>query len=180
MIHTQLYKPQYYLPLSSSFYDRRLFHQRKESSASRYHGCRCASYNKQSKLNSRNFFPSNKALGTKINSADFLKTNRTVLSKTFKRHKITSAIYQRSPDIIKPYLSLVRFDKPAGTWLLYLPCTWSICLAATPGHLPDLKMLALFGTGAFIMRGAGCVINDMWDSDFDKKVCIILLVAPMG
>lgn len=58
----------------------------------------------------------------------------------------------------------------AGTWLLYLPCTWSIALAAEPGCLPDLSMLALFGTGALLMRGAGCTINDMWDKDFDKQV----------
>ncbi|EGV98913.1 Para-hydroxybenzoate--polyprenyltransferase, mitochondrial [Cricetulus griseus] len=31
-------------------------------------------------------------------------------------------------------------------------------------------MLSLFGTGAILMRGAGCTINDMWDRDFDKKV----------
>ncbi|MBN3303658.1 COQ2 protein, partial [Amia calva] len=64
----------------------------------------------------------------------------------------------------------MRLDKPIGTWLLYLPCTWSIGLAADPGCLPHLSMLALFGTGALIMRGAGCTINDMWDKDFDKKV----------
>lgn len=57
-----------------------------------------------------------------------------------------------------------------GTWLLYLPCTWSIGLAAGPGCLPDLAMLTLFGTGAVLMRGAGCTINDMWDRDFDRKV----------
>jgi 4-hydroxybenzoate polyprenyltransferase len=58
----------------------------------------------------------------------------------------------------------------AGTLLLFWPCSWSIALAATPGHLPDVGMLALFGAGSFFMRGAGCIINDMWDSDFDKKV----------
>lgn len=64
----------------------------------------------------------------------------------------------------------MRLDKPIGTWLLYLPCTWSIGLAADPGCLPDLHMLTLFGVGALLMRGAGCTINDMWDKDFDKKV----------
>ncbi|XP_076747172.1 4-hydroxybenzoate polyprenyltransferase, mitochondrial-like [Maylandia zebra] len=64
----------------------------------------------------------------------------------------------------------MRLDKPIGTWLLYLPCTWSIALAANPGCFPDLGMLTLFGTGALLMRGAGCTINDMWDKDFDKKV----------
>ncbi|EMP30384.1 4-hydroxybenzoate polyprenyltransferase [Chelonia mydas] len=56
-----------------------------------------------------------------------------------------------------------------GTWLLYLPCTWSIGLAAEPGCFPDWYMLSLFGTGAVLMRGAGCTINDMWDRDYDKK-----------
>ncbi|XP_075716855.1 4-hydroxybenzoate polyprenyltransferase, mitochondrial isoform X2 [Rhinoderma darwinii] len=74
------------------------------------------------------------------------------------------------PKNVQPYLRLMRLDKPIGTWLLYLPCTWSIALAAQPGCLPDFYMLALFGTGAVLMRGAGCTINDMWDKDFDKKV----------
>lgn len=54
--------------------------------------------------------------------------------------------------------------------MLYWPCTWSIGLAAAPGHLPDLWLLTLFGAGAFFMRGAGCIVNDMWDRDIDKKV----------
>lgn len=41
---------------------------------------------------------------------------------------------------------------------------------------PDPFMLAVFGTGAFLMRGAGCTINDMWDKDIDKKVRSNLLV----
>jgi len=43
-------------------------------------------------------------------------------------------------------------------------------LAAPSGAFPDLKLLSLFATGAFIMRSAGCTINDMWDRDFDAKV----------
>lgn len=35
---------------------------------------------------------------------------------------------------------------------------------------PTLWNLALFGTGALVMRGAGCTINDMWDRDIDKRV----------
>jgi 4-hydroxybenzoate polyprenyltransferase len=54
--------------------------------------------------------------------------------------------------------------------LLFWPCSWSIGLAAAPGCLPDLTMLAMFGAGAIIMRGAGCTINDMWDKDIDAKV----------
>ncbi|VDL81340.1 unnamed protein product [Nippostrongylus brasiliensis] len=64
----------------------------------------------------------------------------------------------------------MRLDKPIGTWLLYWPCTWSIALATPAGQLPSLYYLALFGAGAILMRSAGCVINDLWDKEFDKKV----------
>ncbi|XP_067950081.1 4-hydroxybenzoate polyprenyltransferase, mitochondrial-like isoform X1 [Watersipora subatra] len=80
------------------------------------------------------------------------------------------SLIDKSPPSLKPYLQLSRLDRPIGTWLLYLPCTWSISLAAAPGCLPDLYLLSLFGCGAIIMRGAGCTINDMWDRDFDSQV----------
>lgn len=79
----------------------------------------------------------------------------------------SSLIFSQVGSISKSSSSLFCFS---GTWLLYLPCTWSIALAAEPGCLPDLSLLALFGTGAVLMRGAGCTINDMWDKDFDKQV----------
>uniref|UniRef100_A0A8C8RHH2 4-hydroxybenzoate polyprenyltransferase, mitochondrial n=1 Tax=Pelusios castaneus TaxID=367368 RepID=A0A8C8RHH2_9SAUR len=81
-----------------------------------------------------------------------------------------AGLVSSAPAPLQPYLRLMRLDKPIGTWLLYLPCTWSIGLAAEPGCFPDWYMLALFGTGAILMRGAGCTINDMWDQDYDKKV----------
>lgn len=74
------------------------------------------------------------------------------------------------PRLVQPYARLARLDKPIGTWLLLWPCVWSITLAAPPGHLPDFKMLALFGCGAFLLRGAGCTINDLIDRDIDTKV----------
>lgn len=43
-------------------------------------------------------------------------------------------------------------------------------MSAAPGAWPDPFYLGLFATGAFIMRGAGCTINDMWDKDIDAKV----------
>jgi len=43
-------------------------------------------------------------------------------------------------------------------------------MAAGPGHLPDLTLLATFAVGSFVMRGAGCTINDMWDRNIDNKV----------
>ncbi|XLU75442.1 hypothetical protein S245_034495 [Arachis hypogaea] len=74
------------------------------------------------------------------------------------------------PKQVQPYAQLARLDKPIGTWLLLWPCMWSITLAATPGQLPDFKMLALFGCGALLLRGAGCTINDLLDRDIDTKV----------
>lgn len=51
-----------------------------------------------------------------------------------------------------PYGRLARIDKPAGTLLLLFPCWWSIALAAPLQALPDLKLMALFATGAVVMR----------------------------
>lgn len=73
-------------------------------------------------------------------------------------------------DRIQPYIQLMRLDKPIGTWLLLWPCYWSITMGTTIGHFPDPKLLALFGIGAVVMRGAGCTINDLADRDIDNKV----------
>jgi 4-hydroxybenzoate polyprenyltransferase len=69
-----------------------------------------------------------------------------------------------------PYAALGRWDRPIGTWLLLWPCFWSTALAAPAGAPPDASLLALFGVGAFAMRGAGCTINDLWDRDIDRQV----------
>ncbi|MCL7035617.1 hypothetical protein MKW94_029014 [Papaver nudicaule] len=74
------------------------------------------------------------------------------------------------PEPVRPYAHLARLDKPIGTWLLAWPCMWSITLAASPGNLPDLKLLALFGCGSLLLRGAGCTVNDLLDRDIDTKV----------
>ncbi len=74
------------------------------------------------------------------------------------------------PKQYQPYLLLARADKPIGTWLLLWPCCWSIALVAPAGHFPDVMMLSKFALGALVMRGAGCTINDMWDTDIDRKV----------
>lgn len=73
------------------------------------------------------------------------------------------------PRPLKPYVYLMRLDRPYGAWLLLLPCWWSIALAAD-GAWPDVKLLVLFTLGAFLMRGAGCVMNDIADRDFDGQV----------
>jgi len=87
------------------------------------------------------------------------------------RNTSMAVLVEKAPSEVKPYMKLMRMDKPIGSWLLFWPCGWSLGLAAPPGvPFPDPALLGLFATGAFIMRGAGCTINDMWDKDIDSKV----------
>ncbi len=72
------------------------------------------------------------------------------------------------PAALRPYAVLARLDRPAGWWLLYLPGVWGIVLAGAPW--PQPRLLALFLVGAVVMRAAGCVVNDLWDRDIDRKV----------
>lgn len=78
----------------------------------------------------------------------------------------------RAPAFARPYLKLMRADRPIGTWLLLFPCWWSQALAEhTLGHrTPNLWFLALFAIGAFVMRGAGCTYNDIVDRHYDGRV----------
>jgi 4-hydroxybenzoate polyprenyltransferase len=71
------------------------------------------------------------------------------------------------PPRLRPYASLMRLDRPIGTWLLYWPCAWSVAVAGVGGRWDLLLWLAL---GAFAMRSAGCVYNDIVDRDLDKSV----------
>jgi 4-hydroxybenzoate polyprenyltransferase len=71
------------------------------------------------------------------------------------------------PRRARPYASLMRLDRPIGTWLLYWPCAWSVALASVGGRWDLLLWLLL---GAFAMRSAGCVYNDIIDRDLDRQV----------
>jgi 4-hydroxybenzoate polyprenyltransferase len=77
-----------------------------------------------------------------------------------------------APLPLRPYLRLARADRPAGTWLLLLPCWQSLALAvaAHGPRLADLWLVAAFAIGAFLMRGAGCTWNDVTDRDLDGHV----------
>ncbi|MFQ2134846.1 4-hydroxybenzoate octaprenyltransferase [Aeromonas hydrophila] len=66
------------------------------------------------------------------------------------------------------YVQLARIDKPIGTLLLLWPTLWALWLAAD--GLPDLWTLLVFVVGVFLMRSAGCVINDYADRNFDGQV----------
>jgi 4-hydroxybenzoate polyprenyltransferase len=71
------------------------------------------------------------------------------------------------PPRLRPYASLMRLDRPIGTWLLYWPCAWSVALAGVEDRW---DLFLWFFLGAFAMRSAGCVYNDIVDRDLDAKV----------
>jgi 4-hydroxybenzoate polyprenyltransferase len=73
------------------------------------------------------------------------------------------------PPRLIPYAILARFDRPIGAWLLFLPGLWSICLVAK-NFSQGVWLVALFLVGAFAMRAAGCVVNDLWDRKMDRLV----------
>jgi 4-hydroxybenzoate polyprenyltransferase len=79
---------------------------------------------------------------------------------------------RHAPDRLRPYLQLARADRPIGGWLLMWPCWWSASLAATAAGEPHANPwhLALFLAGAIVMRGAGCVWNDLLDRRIDAEV----------
>jgi 4-hydroxybenzoate polyprenyltransferase len=71
------------------------------------------------------------------------------------------------PPRLRPYASLMRLDRPIGSWLLYWPCAWSVALAGVDGKW---ALFLWLGLGAFAMRSAGCVYNDIVDRDLDRRV----------
>lgn len=78
-----------------------------------------------------------------------------------------------APAAARPYLRLSRADRPIGTWLLLLPCWWSLGLVtvATSEFTLHHAWIGIgCAIGAWLMRGAGCTWNDITDRDFDGKV----------
>ncbi|WP_111415165.1 4-hydroxybenzoate octaprenyltransferase [Billgrantia lactosivorans] len=70
----------------------------------------------------------------------------------------------RLPD----FLHLMRLDRPIGTWLLMWPTLWALWVAAA--GVPERRLLLIFVAGVYLMRAAGCVINDYADRHFDGHV----------
>ncbi|OJD31038.1 4-hydroxybenzoate polyprenyl transferase [Diplodia corticola] len=90
-------------------------------------------------------------------------------------HPPTTGLLSHLPTSVVPYAELVRLDKPVGTYYLFFPCLFSTLLAAplaAPVAAPSavLGTSLLFLTGALVMRGAGCTINDLWDRNLDPHV----------
>ena len=76
-----------------------------------------------------------------------------------------------APPFARPYLRLARLDRPIGSWLLLMPCWWSVGLAGMRvEQFPSLWHIVLFFIGAFAMRGAGCTWNDLVDRNLDGLV----------
>lgn len=76
----------------------------------------------------------------------------------------TPRLHQRTP----AFIQLTRLDKPIGVFLLLWPTLGGLWIAAQ--GLPDLKLLGIFLLGTWLMRSAGCAINDYADADFDGDV----------
>ena len=70
------------------------------------------------------------------------------------------------------FIELIRLKKPIGFMLLFWPCTWGLTLAYDfSNNLSDYFFyLILFFLGSVLMRSAGCIVNDILDKEFDKKV----------
>ncbi len=69
---------------------------------------------------------------------------------------------------LRNYGKLMRVDRPVGVWLLLWPTLWALWLAGD-GH-PDPGLFVVFVVGVFVMRSAGCVINDYADRNIDPYV----------
>ena len=77
--------------------------------------------------------------------------------------------WDKLPNKYHKWIRLGRFDRPIGSWLLLLPCLWTLPIFLN--SITDLlEIYFIFIIGAFSMRAAGCTINDLWDKDIDKKI----------
>lgn len=72
------------------------------------------------------------------------------------------------PSRLALYLDLIRWNRPAGTYLLLWPTLSALWLAA--GGFPGWHLLLVFVAGTFLMRSAGCAVNDVADREFDRHV----------
>ncbi len=84
---------------------------------------------------------------------------KDILSPKFKNNVVTQ---------LRNYGKLMRIDKPIGVWLLLWPTLWALWLAGE-GH-PNQGLFAVFVIGVFVMRSAGCVLNDYADRKIDPYV----------
>ena len=72
------------------------------------------------------------------------------------------------PSAARPFALLARFDRPVGWVLLFWPGPWAVALAG--GAVEQWDLILWLMLGSIVMRGAGCVYNDMVDRDLDARV----------
>jgi 4-hydroxybenzoate polyprenyltransferase len=73
-----------------------------------------------------------------------------------------------APTRLALYLDLIRWNRPAGSYLLLWPTLAALWIAA--GGFPGWHLTVVFALGTFLMRSAGCAVNDVADRDFDRHV----------
>jgi 4-hydroxybenzoate polyprenyltransferase len=87
--------------------------------------------------------------------------------------QLQKLIFRKTPAAWHPWITLVRLDRPIGTWLLLFPCWWAIVLSHGGVIAMDARgwgHIVLFALGALLMRSAGCIVNDLWDRRMDAQV----------
>jgi 4-hydroxybenzoate polyprenyltransferase len=99
----------------------------------------------------------------------------TVKSQAIPADAVHHNWVEHAPARLRPYLQLMRLDRPIGTWLLFWPCVFGLILGAAADERRfldwrDFYYVILFGIGAIVMRGAGCAFNDIIDRDIDAAV----------
>lgn len=72
------------------------------------------------------------------------------------------------PAGVRPYVTMMRLDRPIGAWLVFWPGAWAVALAGMGNN--GIALILWLALGALVMRGAGCVYNDIVDRDLDRKV----------
>ncbi|HEY5084406.1 MAG TPA: 4-hydroxybenzoate octaprenyltransferase, partial [Rhizomicrobium sp.] len=97
------------------------------------------------------------------------------LSSQAPADAVAQSWVESSPRALRPYLQLMRLDRPIGSWLLFWPCICGLVLGAMADERGftewrDLYYVMLFGIGTVVMRGAGCAFNDIVDRKFDAQV----------
>ena len=97
------------------------------------------------------------------------------LSSQAPADAVAQSWVENSAPRFRPYLQLMRLDRPIGTWLLFWPCVCGLVLGAMADERSftdwrDLYYVVLFGIGTVVMRGAGCTFNDIVDRKIDAQV----------
>ncbi len=81
---------------------------------------------------------------------------------------MTQSTLPESESTLMKVIRLLRWDKPAGRFILMIPALWAVFLATHA--MPPIPLVGVIVVGTFATSAAGCVINDLWDRDIDPEV----------